>query len=94
MFSLFFSLTSTISLFIVLAQDMLFYVAVILSLWHILFPFAGLANNYEALLSRKQTVFVSLRRGISTCYLSLVLFAMTHAVCFFVVLGYAICVLA
>ena len=57
----FFSLTSTISLFIVLAQDMLFYVAVILSLWHILFPFAGLANNYEALFSRKQTVFVSLR---------------------------------
>ena len=61
MFSPFFSLTSTISLFIALAQDILFYVAVILSLWHILFPFAGLANNYEALFSRKQTVFVSLR---------------------------------
>ena len=50
-FCLFFPLTSTICFFI-LCQDMPFYVPVILSLWHILFPFAGLANSYVALFSQ------------------------------------------
>ena len=51
-FCLFSQLTSTICLFIALAQGMLLYVAAILSLWHILFSFAGLASSYVALFSR------------------------------------------
>ena len=51
-FAFFPQLTSTICLFIALTQGMLLYVAAILSLWHILLSFAGLASSYVALFSR------------------------------------------
>ena len=51
-FCLFPPLPSTICLFIALAQDMVFYVAVILSFWHIPFLFVVLENSYVALFTR------------------------------------------